>query len=119
MSEGESVAINENFSRHLKISPKLLEVVSDDPEQLAKLHRIQRALLSEKATRICLESENISPAQLGALIDTLRKAEGPQDKRGVHEVGAGFFFQIVMPESGKSLSIDTRPPIEGKVTEVK
>ncbi len=113
----EVSAINENFSRHLKISPQLLEVVSDDPEQLAKLHRIQRALLSEKATRICLEKEDISPAQLGALIDTLRKAEGPQEKRG-GEVGTGFFFQIFMPESGKSLQIDTRPPIDGKAIEV-
>lgn len=118
MSE-DSAAINENFSRHLKISPQLLEVVSDDPEQLAKLHRIQRALLSEKATRICLEKEDISPAQLGALIDTLRKAEGPQDKGKHGEIGQGFFFQILMPESGKSLQIDTRPPIEGRATEVK
>jgi hypothetical protein len=118
MSEGDGAALNENFARHLKISPQLLEIVSDDPEQLAKLHRIQRALLSEKATRICLEAENISPAQLGALIDTLRKAEGPQEKRGVDQVGNGFYFQIIMPESGKTLSIDTRPPIEGKATEV-
>lgn len=114
----EVAGLDKNLSRHLQISPQLLEVVSDDPEQLAKLHRIQRALLSEKATRICLEKEDISPAQLGALIDTLRKAEGTQDKGKGGDVGAGFYFQILMPESGKSLSIDTRPPIEGNSSEV-
>ena len=95
-------ALNENLLRHLKISPQLLEIISDDPEALAKVHRIQRALLSEKATRKCLSDPNATPQQIAAVIEALRKAEGSQNNHGAGNGNGCSDDEPVAEQAGSS-----------------
>lgn len=105
------------IDNQIAISPQLLEIIQDDPEALAKLHRVQRALLADRATRQLLQMENPSPTQIAAVIEALRKAE--KDDLPVKSAGGGgpgFHFSIVLPQSGQKLEVQTQGTlIEGEL----
>lgn len=99
--------------RHLELPPLLLEAIIENPDALAVLHRVQRAVLSDMAVKKMINNPDTSPQQFVAMIDTLRKAEETgKSKEAVG--GNGFLFQIILPNSGESIGVDTRPPIEHK-----
>lgn len=109
------------INRQIAISPQLLEIIQDDPEALAKLHRVQRALLSDKATRLLLQMDTPNPTQVAAVIEALRKAEKDDlPMKNVANGGAGFHFSITLPGAGQSFEVKSeRPAIEGEAEVVE
>ena len=103
--------------RQLAISPKLLDVVQDDPEALARLHRVQRALLSDVATRRLLHDPDASPTQFASMIEALRKAEASYKEDRQNGGGPGLTLNIIAPD-GSTVGFEARRAIEGTATEV-
>lgn len=104
------------LDRQLAISPQLLEIISEDPEALAKLHRVQRAMLADRATRQLLAAENPLASHMAAMIEALRKAE--KDDMPVREPGAqgvGLTLNIVAPNGQVAFTGDAQRVIEGEV----
>lgn len=101
--------------RRLELPPALLEAIIEDPDQLATLHRVQRAVIADVAVKKMLANPETSTGQYIAMIEALRKAEesGKTREHGGY-TGPGFAFQIILPGAGESISVDTRPPIEHK-----
>lgn len=101
----------------LDLPPALLEAIIEDPEQLATLHRVQRAVIADVAVKQMLANPETSVNQYISMIEALRKAEeSGKVREGPGHGGPGFYFSIQLPGVGESISVDTRPPIEHKAT---
>lgn len=100
----------------MDLPPALLEAIIEDPEQLATLHRVQRAIIADVAVKQMLGNPGTTVNQFIAMIEALRKAEesGKVKETGWGGGGPGFAFTILLPGVGESISVDTRPPIEHK-----
>ena len=106
---------NPAIDRQLAMPPALLEEIAENPESLAKLHRVQRAVLADRAVRQLLTSDSPSPQHMATLIEALRKAEKDDLPQKSGAAGPGFHFSIHLPSSGQTFAIDTRPAIEGEL----
>lgn len=99
--------------RQLEMPPALLEAIIADPDQLATLHRVQRAVIADVAVKKMLANTETTVGQYIAMIDALRKAEESGKTREAGGYGGpAFAFQIILPGSGETISVDTRPPLE-------
>lgn len=92
---------NPAIAKLLRLPPAVLEEISENPESLTKLSRVQLALVQEKLTRQYLDNAEASVAQGTAVHEALRKVSNLEGANARPAGGAGpsvvFNFNVAKP----------------------
>lgn len=104
---------NPAIAKLLRLPPAVLEEISENPESLTKLSRVQLALVQEKLTRQYLDNAEASVAQGTAVHEALRKVSNLEPRQAGGPAGGGFSITINIPTQtdDKSPAIDVTPTL--------
>lgn len=104
---------NPALARLLNLPPAALEEISENPDALSKLSRVQLAMVQEKLARQYLDNPDASVAQGTAVHEALRKVSNLEPKQAGGAVGGGFSITINIPTQtdDKSPAIDVTPTL--------
>jgi len=107
---------NPALARLLNLPPAALEEISENPDALSKLSRVQLAMVQEKLARQYLDNPDASVAQGTAVHEALRKVSNLEPKQGTGN-GAGFSITINFPSTSGVVSGSEQKVIEGELAE--
>ncbi len=97
----DDIPENPALARLLNLPPAALEEISENPDALSQLSRVQLALVQEKLTRQYLDNPEASVAQGTAVHEALRKVSNLEGANAKPTGGAGpsvvFNFNVAKP----------------------
>lgn len=100
------------IDRQLALPPAVLEAISDDPEILMQLSRVQLAVVNDRMVKKLLATPDPSHAQYTAVSEQLRKTATLQSNAN-GTAGTGFSVNIVInPESTPAKVVSGESVIE-------
>lgn len=108
---------NPALARLLNLPPAALEEISENPDALSKLSRVQLAMVQEKLARQYLDNPDASVAQGTAVHEALRKVSNLEPRQAGGPAGGGFSVTINIPGIEKSLVVEGKAErcVEGDV----